>query len=253
MAEFSFNNSTSSSTKLSPFFSWQGFHPRANSFTAPSKVPTADQFVSLLEEVQLSLCESLQHAKEVQSRSHDQHARPSPVYSPNDLVWLTRRFIPSSWPSTKLDYRRIGPFRVVNMVGRNAVRLHLGQAYSCLHPVFNVSLVSPYVDPAQAGRPLPDTPVFTSPTVTPIRDWRQVAGILDFWVRGKSRCEYLLRWVHGSPSDDLWIPLSDISSNLDPYLWEFHRRYPQLRVPKGLSAMSRPLVGHQASLHPVVC
>lgn len=66
------------------------------------------------------------------------------------------------------------------MVGRNAVRLQLGQAYSRLHPVFNVSLVSPYVDPTQAGRPLPDVPDVTSFAKAPIRDWRQVAGIMDF-------------------------------------------------------------------------
>lgn len=110
VAEFSFNNTTSSSTKLSPFFSWQVFHPRANSFTAPSKVPSADAYVALLEDIQLSLCESLRHAKDVQARFHDSHSRPSPVYKPNDLVWLSRRFIPSSRPSSKLDYRRIGPF-----------------------------------------------------------------------------------------------------------------------------------------------
>lgn len=121
IAEFSFNSTTSSSTKLSPFFSWQGFHPRANSFTAPSKVPTADTYVALLEEVQLALGESLQHSKEVQSKSHDSHSRPSPIYAPNNLVWLSRRYIPSTRPSNKLDYRRIGPFRVDRMIGKNAV------------------------------------------------------------------------------------------------------------------------------------
>lgn len=90
-------------------------------FTAPSKVPTADTYVALLEEVQLALGESLQHSKEVQSKSHDSHSRPSPIYAPNNLVWLSRRYIPSTRPSNKLDYRRIGPFRVDRMIGKNAV------------------------------------------------------------------------------------------------------------------------------------
>lgn len=101
IAEFSFNNSTLSSTKLSPFFSWQGFHPRVNGFTAPSKVPTADAYVALLEEVQLSLVESLRHSKESQAKFYNSHARPSPVYAANDLVWLSRRYIPSTRANSK--------------------------------------------------------------------------------------------------------------------------------------------------------
>lgn len=77
IAEFSFNNSTSSSTKLSPFFSWQGFHAQANSSTTPSKVPTADAYVALLEDIQLTLGESFLHLKEVQSRFYDSHSCPS--------------------------------------------------------------------------------------------------------------------------------------------------------------------------------
>lgn len=130
IAEFSFNNTTSTSTKLSPFFAWQGFHPRANSFTAPSKVPTANAYVALLEDVQLALGEALRHSKEVQSRFYNSHTQPSSVYNPNDLVWLSRRYIPSTRPSTKLDYRRVGPFRVDHMIGSNAVQFHLGPTYS---------------------------------------------------------------------------------------------------------------------------
>lgn len=74
IAEFCFNNSTSSSTKPSPFFACQGFHPRANSFTAPSKVPRSDESVSLLEDTQVQLIDALCHAKSVQA-AYDVHVR----------------------------------------------------------------------------------------------------------------------------------------------------------------------------------
>lgn len=137
------------------------------------------------------------------------------------------------------------------MVGTNAVRLHLRPSYSRLHPVFNVSLVSPYEDPAQAGRVVSHSPLVDFSVSSPLRDWRHVASILDFCIRGRSRSEYLLRWVNGSPSDDSWIPLSDISRNLDPYLWEFHRRYPKLQVPKALQSSLRVPMGYQAVLNSV--
>lgn len=235
MAEFSFNNSISSSTKLSPFFSWQGFHPRANMFTAPSKVPSADDFVDLLEDIQLLLVSSLRHAKDAQAKQYNKHASPARVFSPGDLVWLTRRFIPSSRPSSKLDFRRIGPFRVRHMVGTNAARLELGSALSCLHPVFNISLLTPFHDPTSLGRPPSTSPApFADTSQTPVHGWRAVTAILDFRTRGRRHPEYLLRWLHGSPSDDTWVPLSDISGDLDPYLWEFHRRYPKFAVPASL-------------------
>lgn len=234
MAEFTFNNSTSTSTKLTPFFSWQGFHPWANSFTIPSNVPKADDFVAQLEDIQLILVELLRHAKSVQARNHNAKSRPAPMYAVGDWVWLTRRFIPSTRPSQKLDYRRIGPFRISKLVGSNAARLELGSSLCRLHPVFNVSLLTPYIDPALGGRP-PSTappPGHTSPI--PIHHWQHVAGILDHRNRGRNHFEYLLRWLHGSPADDTWVPLSDISTALDPFLLQFHSHYPKFPVPPAL-------------------
>lgn len=248
VAEFCFNNSMSSSTKLTPFFAWQGFHPRANSFTAPSKVPSADVFVELLEHTQVQLIDSLTHAKTVQAAAYDTHAWAVPPLAAGSLVWLSRRNIPSTRPSSKLDYRRIGPFRVVHMVGRNAARLDLGSAYSCLHPVFNISLLTPYVDPSISGRPAVSTALPGSSRAVPtVRDWRHVAGILDFHSRGRRSPEYLLRWTNGTPSDDTWVPLNNISRDLDGFLLAFHDRYKNFEVPR-LLAGSRYAQGYRAAL-----
>lgn len=248
VAEFCFNNSTSASTKLTPFFAWQGLHPRANSFTAPSRVPKADDFVSLLESTQVQLIEALVHAKAVQAKAHDVHAREAAPLAPGSLVWLSRRNIPSQRPSSKLDYRRIGPFWVVRMVGPNAVRLDLGRAYSRLHPVFNISLLTPYIDPSVAGRvQVSSTPPLASGPLPPIRDWRHVAGILDFRLRGRRLPEYLLRWINGTPSDDTWVPLQDISLDLDPYLLDFHARYKHFVIPD-LLMKARSTQGYRAAL-----
>lgn len=244
MAEFTFNNTPNTSTKLSPFFAWQGFHPRANSFTAPSRVPTADAFVELLEDIQVLLACSLRSAKLAQARVYDQHSKPSPVYKSGDLVWLTRRFIPSQRPSLKLDFRRVGPFVVDRMVGLNAVRLRLGDTFSRLHPVFNISLISPFIDPRVAGRANTTAP--DPGSSIPIHQWRHVTAILDYRLRGKKHPEYLLRWLHGSPADDTWVPLTDISTSLDPFLLQFHHCFPKLAPPPTLLCKARFSYGFQA-------
>lgn len=129
-------------------------------------------------------------------------------------------------PLLKLDYCRIGPFRVIHMVRHNVVRLDLGSSYSRLHPVFNVSLLTPYVDPVSAGRPSTASPSVMAPSVLPLLHcWRHVSGILDFQIRGRQAPEYLLRWVDSTPSDNTWVPLHNLLSDLDPYLLHFHSKY----------------------------
>lgn len=113
------------------------------------------------------------------------------------------------------------------MVGLNAAQLDLGSAYSCLYPVFNVSLLTPYVDPASAGRSPAAVPSLTDTTaVPPLPDWRHVAGILNFQVRGRHSLKYLLCWTNSTPLDDTWVPLHDIPYDLDSYLLGFHQHYP---------------------------
>ena len=60
------------------------------------------------------------------------------TYKLGDLVLLLCKFIETRWLNSKLDYRYLGPFRVIEIVGNNAVHLELGKDYPKLHPVFNV-------------------------------------------------------------------------------------------------------------------
>src|SRR5258708_6000126 len=79
-----------------------------------------------------------------------------------DLVMLSHQNIKTTRLSDKFDYRKFGPFKVVNRVGNNAYRLELPEMLSRLHPVFNINLLEPYTPPSsflnclhQAG-PVPE-------------------------------------------------------------------------------------------------
>lgn len=67
------------------------------------------------------------------------------MYKSVDLVWLSQRHIKTRHPNSQLDVRRLGPFLVKRMIVKNAAKLELTTAYSRLHPVFNVSLLMPYI------------------------------------------------------------------------------------------------------------
>lgn len=226
MAEFAYNNTASSSTKLSPFFAQQGFHPRFNYLVASSGIPEADSFVKHLQLIQSSLVDSLSAAKEAQSRFYNKKRRVEVTYQPGDLVWLSRRNIKTKRASSKLDVRRLGPFPVIRMIGQNAAELALPRVYSRLHPVFNVSLLSPFVPDPQSDIQLSVVPPLTFGEA--FTDWASTRFILDYQNPEPGIHKYLLRDEDPSGLNDEWRLLSLISPNLDVFLKQFHQRSPHL-------------------------
>lgn len=70
-------------------------------------------------------------------------------YAVGDLVWLkTDHLHLPSTESRKLAPKWVGPFPIVQVIGRNAMKLQLPSHWR-LHPVFNVSLLKPHHGPAR--------------------------------------------------------------------------------------------------------
>lgn len=183
----------------------------------------------------------------MQAKPYDAHAWESIPFAPGSLVCFSHQNIPSTQPLLKLNYQFIGPFWVVKMVGSNVAQLDFGCSYSWLHPVFNVSLLTPYADPAVAGLTPYISPSFSNTlSLPPLRDWQPVAGILYFWVQGQQSPEYLLRRVNGTPSDDTWVPLHVIFFDLDSSLLVFYHENPSLPVLKLLLQSREKLGDHTA-------
>lgn len=220
IAEFSYNNTPSASTGFSPFFAQHGYHPRFNSLVASSGIPAADSFVTHLQDVHSSLIQTLTLAKTAQAKYYNGSRRVAVTYSPGDLVWLSRKHIKTRRPSSKLDVRRLGPFPVIQMVGSNAAELSLPRSYARLHPVFNVSLLMPYVREQEEAVSIPDPPPLASDQV--LVDWAAARFILNYRYSGSDLHEYLIRDEEVSGLNDEWPLLSTISTNLDPFLQAFH-------------------------------
>ena len=52
-------------------------------------------------------------------------------------MWLLRRHVQTTRPSSKLDVRRLGPFVIIEKVGLSAFRLELPPSMK-IHPVFHI-------------------------------------------------------------------------------------------------------------------
>ena len=223
LAEFIFNNTLNSSTQQTPFFTNVGYHSEFNITTTEQTTnPSATEFTSRLTIIQEELQAELTHSNEYMSKYYDQCHLPALEFSPGDNIWLLRRNIKTTWPSDKLDYKKIGPYQVIEKQGKSSYLLKLPPSLKQLHPVFHVSLL----EPALPSTIIPDhiqsqtttqislSPEITNPEIATILDSRKIG-----W-----QYEYLICWKFLPTSEDSWTPFAEISTSLYPYLKQFHHQ-----------------------------
>ena len=227
LAEFAFNNLENSSTKITPFYANYGFHPTFEPrLTTDVTTPAAHDLASRLSIIRDELSAELTAAQTAMATYFNRHRSPAPTFSPGDLVWLLRRNIKTTRPSDKLDYRKIGPFKILHRYGTRSYHLALPKTFSRLHPVFDVSLLEPYSDPSW----VPGRSSSQAPVVLEDLDGPAIEKILDCRKLGR-RYEYFVHWKNQPDSERSWVTLTDIPRSFDELLQQFHRRHPRLPRP----------------------
>jgi len=67
---------------------------------------------------------------------------PAPKLEVGDEVWLLRHHVKTSRPSTKLEFKCLGKFRILQKVSSHAYKLDLPASMK-IHLVFHISLLEP--------------------------------------------------------------------------------------------------------------
>ncbi|SOV06814.1 uncharacterized protein UDID_17924 [Ustilago sp. UG-2017a] len=145
----------------------------------------------------------LDKANRRSAEQFDKHRLPSPQFQPGDRVWLSADNIRSLRPTKKLDYRRLGPFSVSEVISSHAYRLQLPPSMK-IHNMFHVDRLEPYVAntiPNRVQPPLPPVEVKSDLEY-------EVEQILDSKVdhRYRDPLFYLVRWVGYGPDHNSWEP-----------------------------------------------
>jgi hypothetical protein len=65
-----------------------------------------------------------------------------PILKKRDKIYLTQRNIQTKQPSTKLDYKKLGLFKIKRIIGPVNYKLILPKTMN-IHPVFHISFLEP--------------------------------------------------------------------------------------------------------------
>jgi hypothetical protein len=163
-------------------------------------------------------------AKDTQTKYYNEHYTPI-EYSVGEMVLLSSQHIKTAQPSKKLGHRRLGPFKIIERIGKQAYRLKLSPRYKSIHNVFYVSLLEPY-----RRRPGEELKEIGPEMVDGEEEW-EVEKILAHKAvqRGNTvKHEYLVRWLGFTSADDQWVPEEDFGDPnfIEEYHWEYPRELP---------------------------
>jgi len=221
LAEFAYNNTVSSATNMTPFYANYGYHPRFSATIRDVPAPAAQDHVKHIKDTHALCRASMTHAQESQRKYANLRRSEAPDFKEGQQVLLKRTNVRTTRPSDKLDFKLLGPFKILKIVGTSAYRLDL-PATMKVHPTFHVSLLEPYHGndlPARRPAPPPE------PIVDDDGDLRyHVKAILKARFHRRA-LQYFVRWEGYDANSDSWIPHTELDDD-DPLVLDFHTKHP---------------------------
>ena len=210
-AEFAANNAVNASTTYAPHELLMGYVPDFNLIAEDGArtegVPAAENRLRKIDALRKDAQQRMLSAQQSQKHYHDKHHKPI-EFARGDLVLLSTKNLQLKVPNKKLAPKFIGPFRVLERVGKVAYRLALPAQYSRLHNVFSVSLLEPWlarvgdsVDPTES---MPMHELNDDPN-----QWTVEQVIAKKKI--KSQLYYLVKWLDWPTEYNSWVASDDIN------------------------------------------
>lgn len=203
MAEFAYNNAKHATIGCSPFYALYGYHPEVyidvEDDAKGGKIPAIEERLKKVHHIRQLLEIRWKQATDMQAKYFNKKHN-SKSYNIGDHVLLSTQNLSLAQPNKKLTHKFIGPFRIRDIIGKQAYRLDLPKEYSRLHNVFHVSLLEPYH--RRAGEAA--APLLKGPDLVDNEEEWEIEALLDRRTR-KGQIWYKVRWKDWPSDYDQWI------------------------------------------------
>jgi transposase InsO family protein len=238
LAEFAYNNASHASIGISPFKANYGFDFTLSPvINTEDSVPAVGARLNSLMSMHEKLREAARKSQIVMKKNADKRRMVPPSFAIGDLVWLITKNLTSKRPNGSLDYKRIGPYKILERVNELSFKLELPQALSQMHDVFHVDLLEPYIANSIEGRIVPPPPPVSVIDESGEHDEYEVEEVLDSRIR-HGKLEYLVHWKGYGIQDRTWQH-ADGMANAQKLVDRFHISYPQAKSVRDTVAMKR--------------
>jgi len=143
MAEFAYNNGYQESIKHTLFFANYGTNPEYHAIghLIQGEMTSPEDMSQLHDTLPAEMTEAQMRHKEY----YDAQRKPDPNLQQGDMVWLLPRNIRTTRPCKKLDYKKIGQFKILASIGTSAYKLDLLPSMR-IHNTFHIALLELYND-----------------------------------------------------------------------------------------------------------
>ena len=206
------NNSTSSATTQAPNEVSYGFVPMRALDLVNTTLPSRAHLMS-----RTTAADAITFAQTMNKHHYDRAHTPMYLRE-NDyaLLRLHKGYtIPSGKGNPKYGQQYVGPFKVLQRIGRLAYKLDIPKQWK-IHPVFTIAQLEPCpapdADPFDRPRPTHPPPVFADKENQDLDEY-EIDRLLDKRIIRKGRglsVQYLARWVGYGPEDDMWRTLPQL-------------------------------------------
>lgn len=154
---------------------------------------------------------------------YDKKHQPLAPLKPGDKVLLVNPRPTATRPSEKLAHRKVGPYEVIEPIGKQAYRIRIPHQWK-MHNVFHVSKLEPYRSSKRFPQQPPPEPETDDGELAYFV--RQIVKVR--WNKRKRALEYLVDWEGYGKEDATWEPLENLLVDDEPIfaLEKFRRENP---------------------------
>ncbi|KAJ3546359.1 hypothetical protein NM208_g2046 [Fusarium decemcellulare] len=198
-AQLAYNTAYNESTRLTPAYANFGFTPEAYRTPRqpktinPKAILKSDDLRNLHEEMKTEL----EFVRNRMTNYYDKKRLKGPTFSEGDMVYLATKNIDTKRPTKKLDYKYIGPYKILRKISENNYELDLPSKVR-LHPIFHISLLESAADTIQVkiGNEPKEIDGPEEYVVEAIRDMQKING----------QTMYLVKWKNYPENENTWEP-----------------------------------------------